>query len=143
MGRHRITNRAKAARLAQRRATTAHHDARELRHRGEIAAWLGAGVLTLGVGTALAAPAVACADTTHHSGSAPTGSDPSGPKSEPTPGTGINVRPPARRFGRHEPHPAATVHGERPRTVAPCCIDHQERAGRRRVDNDAAHPGEQ
>lgn len=119
MGRHRITNRAKAARLAQRRATTAHHDARELRHRGEIAAWLGAGVLTLGVGTALAAPAVACADTTHHSGSAPTGSDPSGPKSEPTPGTGIKAATAVTSAsGRQPADSGGTNHTPRPLSMA-------------------------
>lgn len=84
MGRHRIANRAKASRLVKGRTTTRRRDARELRHHDEIAAWLGAGALAIGVGTALAAPAVAYADTTHHGGSAPTGSDPSGQKSGPT-----------------------------------------------------------
>ncbi|BBX85840.1 YncE family protein [Mycolicibacterium aubagnense] len=106
MSRHRIANRAKASRLAQRRTTTGHRDARELRHHGEIAAWLGAGVLTLGVGTAVAAPAVAYADTTHHSGSTPTGSDPSGPKSGST--TGTRPLTMARGLGRL-PRVAATT----------------------------------
>ncbi|MDR3661731.1 MAG: Ig-like domain-containing protein [Mycobacterium sp.] len=95
MSRHRITNRAKAARLAQVRTATIHRHARGLQHHDEIAAWLGAGALTLGIGAALVgAPAVAYANTAHHSGSTPTadsGGDSSGPKAGPTIDTGVKA----------------------------------------------------
>ncbi|MGB8407102.1 MAG: Ig-like domain-containing protein, partial [Mycobacterium sp.] len=83
------------------------HRAREHRHHGEIAAWLGAGALTLGVGAALATPAVASADTTHHGGSVPTkgSGDSSGPKAGTTTNSGAKGL-----AGTTPPHSNRTFH---------------------------------
>ncbi|WP_158243982.1 YncE family protein [Mycobacterium sp. 4858] len=54
MSRRRITNAAKAARANKAPSATGDHHADKPGHQAEIAAWLSAGALTLGVGAALA-----------------------------------------------------------------------------------------
>lgn len=80
MIRHRINKRAIAAQAAKPCAAIGH----QLGHRGEITAWLSAGALTLGVGAALTAPAVADAATGHHSGSVTASGSTARPKAGPT-----------------------------------------------------------
>jgi YVTN family beta-propeller protein/VCBS repeat-containing protein len=106
MSSHRVTNRAKAkkARIARGR-----HRAPQ-RHR-EVATWLGAGALTLGVGAALASgSAVANADSTHTGGSAPTSS--STDSKTGTTGTGSTTTPATKPVPKHSStvkHSASTL----------------------------------